>query len=42
MTPAAPPSARRAQDWHVVVAVYAATSVVEAYGVSQVFAFMPL
>jgi MFS family permease len=33
---------RAAPDWRRVVAVYAATSVVEAYGVSQVFAFMPL
>lgn len=33
---------RPAQDWRAVVAIYAATSVVEAYGVSQVYAFMPL
>jgi MFS family permease len=38
----APRASRPAQDWRVVVAIYAATSVVEAYGVSQVFAFMPL
>ncbi|MCU0504511.1 MAG: MFS transporter [Chloroflexi bacterium] len=43
MTTAAPAAGGRpAQDWRRVVAVYAATSVVEAYGVSQVFAFMPL
>jgi MFS family permease len=33
---------RPAQDWRLVVAIYAATQVVEAYGVSQVYAFMPL
>ena len=33
---------RTGQDWRLVVAIYAATSVVEAYGVSQVYAFMPL
>ncbi len=41
--PGAPPApGRPPQDWRVVVAIYAATSVVEAYGVSQVYAFMPL
>ncbi len=33
---------RSSQDWRLVVAIYAATQVVEAYGVSQVYAFMPL
>jgi DHA1 family multidrug resistance protein-like MFS transporter len=42
MIPVASRATRPAQDWRVVVAIYAATSVVEAYGVSQVFAFMPL
>ncbi len=41
--PAVPvPGPRAGQDWRAVVAIYAATSVVEAYGVSQVYAFMPL
>jgi MFS transporter, DHA1 family, multidrug resistance protein len=39
----APAVARRApQDWHILLAIYFATQVIESYGVSQVFAFMPL
>jgi len=35
--------ARRApQDWRLLLAIYFATQVIESYGVSQVFAFMPL
>jgi DHA1 family multidrug resistance protein-like MFS transporter len=38
-----PSAARRArQDWRVLLAIYFATQVIESYGISQVFAFMPL
>jgi DHA1 family multidrug resistance protein-like MFS transporter len=37
---ASPP--RRAQDWRVLLAIYAITALVESAGVSQVFAFLPL
>jgi MFS family permease len=37
-----PPSLRSAQPWTTVLALYAITSVVETFGVSQIFAFMPL
>ena len=37
------PAARRPpQDWRVLLALFFATSLVEGYGVSQIFAFMPL
>jgi MFS family permease len=37
----APSSARTAQDWRILVAVFWATSLVEGIGVSQIFAFLP-
>ncbi len=38
-----PSAVRRApQDWRVLLAIYFATQVIESYGISQVFAFMPL
>ncbi len=45
--PEQPPAAtagnpRAAQDWRVLLAIYATTSLVESFGVSQVFAFLPL
>jgi DHA1 family multidrug resistance protein-like MFS transporter len=41
MTPAV--AVRRPpQDWRILLALYFATALVEAYGVSQIFAFMPL
>jgi len=33
---------RPPQDWRVLLALFFATSLVEGYGVSQIFAFMPL
>ena len=42
MTLAPTPASRPVQDWRVLLALYFATSVVEAYGISQIFAFMPL
>jgi DHA1 family multidrug resistance protein-like MFS transporter len=36
------PTTRRTQDWRVLLAIYSVTSLVEAFGVSQVFAFLPL
>lgn len=42
-TAATPRNAGRpTQDWRVLLAIYSATSLVEAFGVSQVFAFLPL
>jgi MFS family permease len=38
-TPTAPP--RPVQDWRVLLAIYSVTSLIEAIGVSQVFAFLP-
>jgi MFS family permease len=35
-------SGRPTQDWRVLLAIYSVTSLVEAFGVSQVFAFLPL
>ncbi len=35
-------SPRPGQDWRALLAIYAVTSLVEAIGVSQVFAFLPL
>ena len=40
--PVPPVEPRVAQDWRLLLALYFVTSVVEAIGVSQVFAFMPL
>jgi len=37
----APPGARPAQDWRVLVAVFWITSMVEGLGVSQIFALLP-
>jgi MFS family permease len=37
----APDPARRLQDWRVLLAVFWVTSMVEALGVSQIFAFLP-
>jgi len=39
-TPAS--QSRSAQDWRVLLAIYAITALVESTGVSQVFAFLPL
>lgn len=36
------PTARPPQPWPVVLALFSVTSIVEAIGISQVFAFMPL
>jgi MFS family permease len=33
---------RAPQDWRVLLGIYFATQIIESYGVSQVFAFMPL
>lgn len=35
-------SSRPAQDWRVLLAVYGITSTIEAIGVSQIFAFLPI
>ncbi|MCU0483056.1 MAG: hypothetical protein MUC54_02095, partial [Chloroflexi bacterium] len=43
--PALPPdrtAARPAQDWRSLLLVYGITSTIEALGVSQIFAFLPL
>ncbi len=43
--PAATPArsgGKSPQDWRVLLAIYSVTSLVEAFGVSQVFAFLPL
>ena len=38
---AAPPAARSAQDWRILLAVFWVTSMVEGLGVSQIFALLP-
>jgi DHA1 family multidrug resistance protein-like MFS transporter len=41
ITPNDPASARHAQDWRVLLAVFWVTSMVEGLGVSQIFALLP-
>jgi MFS family permease len=41
-TPAAPAPARPVQDWHSLLLVYGIVSTIEALGVAQVFAFLPM
>jgi DHA1 family multidrug resistance protein-like MFS transporter len=41
-TPEPPPDTPPAQDWRALLAIYGLTSLIEAIGVSQIFAFLPL